>query len=86
MQVITMGLVGLRPEHCAEDPAGAGMHIPQKDSLWCARLGNHGNIGHGLAFIGAPATGNFLARGRPPPLTFGLLRLCFGPTITGVSA
>src|SRR5215813_1419125 len=86
MQVIAMGLVGLRPEHCAEDPAGSGMHVPQKRSLWGARLRDHGNVSHGLALIGAPATGGFLARGRALTLTFHLLRLCFGPPSIGAGA
>ena len=64
MQVIAMGLIGLRAKHCAKDPASTGVHIPQKASLWGAWLRGQGNIGHGLAVIGAPAAGGFLARRR----------------------
>src|SRR5262249_58786352 len=78
-----MGLVGLRPEHCTEDPAGTGMHVPQKGSLWGAPLRGHGNVGHGLALIRAPAAGGFLARGRAPTRRLGccLLRLSLSPPI-----
>jgi len=61
------------------------MHDPQKGSLWGARLRRHGNVGHGLALMWAPAAGGFLARGRARTCRFGccLPRLSLDSPIIG---